>query len=148
MRLYVGPLPDYVDQKDVRAFVESAIRPKGFLRFLEKKTGPVTCTMMQSQRPGSLPVYFAVVHVHPHRRALRAIAALNGTAIRGGVVRVRRFIVRNPANDRRRNISLERPSDRRRRERRGYALLRVGAANRLGIAPLDPMARGLPDQGE
>lgn len=132
MRLFIGPLLESVDKRDLEDFVKSGTRRQGPFGLFRKTARLVACTMMESYADArAAPIYFAVVQLYPDSLALKAIANLDGTAIRGSAVRVRRFIERAATNDRRPNGSTSRPTDQRARERRGTALLRVaGAANK------------------
>lgn len=151
MRLFVGPLLESVDKRDLEDFVKSGTRRKGPLGLFKKSARLVACTMMESHAGGrAAPIYFAEVQLYPDSLALKAIATLDGTAIRGSAVRVRRFIERAPANDRRRYSLTGRPTDRRARERRGNALLRVagaakrssaGATRKVVVTPVKGFAR-------
>jgi len=143
MRLFVGPLPESVDQGHVGDFVESSIRRKGPLGLFKKTARPVACTMMESRGGArTAPVYFAVVQLYPDSLAVKAIATLDGTAIRGRTVRVRRFVERDEASDRRRNGSTGRSLDQRARERRGDAVLRIaGNARKVVVIPMKGFAR-------
>jgi hypothetical protein len=135
MRLFVGPLPETVDQRDLGDFVGSGSRRKGPLGLFKKTARPVACTMMESHAGAhAAPIFFAVVHLYPDSLALKAIATLDGNALRGRMVRVRRFIERDTANDRRRNGSPSQSVDQRARERRGDAVLRIAGTGRRSSA--------------
>jgi hypothetical protein len=146
MRLFVGPLPQSAGQKDVRDFIETGIRQRGPLAFLNKTAGRVSCTMMEVPgREGRGPIYFAIVHIHPASLAEKVIRNLNGSTIRSRAVAIREFIERDPGNERRRSPSSEQPWNRRSLDRRGYAVFRVfrvcGSTRQIIIAPVEGFAR-------
>jgi hypothetical protein len=143
MRLFVGPLSESAGQKDVRDFIETGIRPRGPLAFLNKTTGRVSCTMMEVPgREGRGPIYFAIVHIHPASLAKKAITNLNGSTIRSRAVAVREFIERDPGSERRRRPSSAHPRNQRSLDRRGYAVFRVcGSARQLTIVPVKGYVR-------
>jgi hypothetical protein len=143
MRLFVGPLSELTEQQAVRDVIETAIRPNGFLAFLKKTSRRVSCTMMElPARDGRGPIYFAIVHIHPPNLAAKVIRKRNGTIIRTRSVTIREFVERDPANERRRDVFSERPWNRRSRDRRGHALLRIcGSTKQAVFAPVKGFSR-------
>lgn len=126
MRLFVGPLPEFASSQDVRNFIRAGISPKGWLGLFKKASGQFSCTMMEvPDRNGFDPIYFAIAQIPSPSLARKAITNLNGASINGKTVRVRMFVERNPANDRRQAIPLDETAGRRRRERRRHAVRRT-----------------------
>jgi RNA recognition motif-containing protein len=126
MKLFVGPLPGTASTQDVRNFIQSGISHKGWFGLFKRASGNFGCTMMEvpdSSRNGS--IYFAIVQIPSPSLAQQAIANLNGASINGRAVRVRKFVERNPANDRRLLILLNYTPSQRKGERRGQAVRRI-----------------------
>jgi len=143
MRLFVGPLAEAVSQQDVREFIESGIRPTGPFAFLKRNAARVACTLMEVPgRDGRATIYFAVVHIHPEALGYKAIANLKGEPLKGRPVSVRKYVERNPANERRREQPNIRLKERRGDDRRGHAVRRVhGATKGLVFSPVKAFAR-------
>jgi hypothetical protein len=143
MRLFVGPLPELTGQQEVRDVIEAAIRARGPLAFLYKAVRRVSCTMMEvPARDGRGPIYFAIVHIHPQDLAVKVIRKLNGAILKGRPLSVREFIERDPENERRRDVPGARPWNRRNRDRRGHAVLRIcGSTKQAVFAPVKGFSR-------
>jgi hypothetical protein len=143
MKLFVGPLPGSAGTQDVHNFIRAGISPKGWFGLLKKATGHFNCTMMEV--PNSIgygSIYFAIVQIPSPTLARQAIVSLNGASIKGRSVRVRVFVERSTANDRRQSIPLNDTPRQRKGERRGHAIRRrFGADDNLEIMSVPGFSR-------
>ena len=113
MKLFVGPLPEFISPQDVRNFIGAGIRPKGLLALFKKPRGALTCTMMEvpnQQGPGC--TCFAIMQIPFPALAERAIKNLNGAAIGGTRVTVRKYVDRDSTKDRHRGSDRKQPATR------------------------------------
>lgn len=143
MRLFVGPLAESASSQDVRRFIQAGISHKGWLGLFKNASGQFSCTMMEVPgRNGFDSTYFAIVQIPLPSLARKAITNLNGASINEKTVSVRMFVERNPANDRRQAIPLDKAAGRRKRERRGHAVPRIfRTAKKVVIEPVMGFAR-------
>jgi RNA recognition motif-containing protein len=116
--LFLRGLPLEVTRKEIKAFVQGAIRGSD-RRSFALKAAVCNCSILRITDPatGDSQLH-GLVEVQPARAAMLAIEELNGKPLNGVRVEVRRYHHRSPLRDRRKAPPAAGTSDNRQGERR------------------------------
>jgi RNA recognition motif-containing protein len=118
MMLFLRGLPEDVTQKELRAFVQEAVRPR-HKRSFSLKAAVSNCTILRiTDQTNGATEHHGLVEIHPAKAAIGAIETLNGKTLKGASIEVRRYHHRTPLRDRRRNRSEQDYPDQRKEDRR------------------------------
>jgi hypothetical protein len=103
--LFLKGLPDQITRRELKAFVQGALRGNG-QRSLTMKPTVCTCSVLRITDPenGESELH-GLVEVQPAKAAMLAIDELNDRELRGARIRVRRYRHRSPLRDRRKSES-------------------------------------------
>jgi len=101
LKLIITKLSPGTGVRDVMAFVRGGLRSR-IPRFLAQQPSIEKCEVIQiTDRDNRDVELIAVLNVSPEKAALKAIAKLNRTLLRGRLVEVRQYRYRSRKNDRR-----------------------------------------------
>ena len=116
--LFLQGLPDHITRRELKAFVQGALRDTG-QHFLTLKPSVCNCSILRITDPdrGESELH-GLVEVQPAKAAMLAIAELNDKELKGARIGVRRYQHRSPLRDRRKSASHVDSPDNRQVERR------------------------------
>ena len=118
MMLFLRGLPENLTRKELKAFIQSAVKSAGNRSFSFKAT-VCTCTILRiTDRSNGTVEHHGLVEVQPAKAAMQAIEELNGKELKGVPIEVRRYHHRTPLRDRRRNKIAYDQAECRQQERR------------------------------
>lgn len=116
--LFVRGLPADLTRKELKAFVQGAVRDSGGRSFT-LRAAVSNCSIVRITDPSSgVSEVHGLVEVQPATAAVRAIEQLNGQALKGARIEVRRYHHRSLLRDRRQETETSSESENRLRERR------------------------------
>jgi hypothetical protein len=126
--LFLRGLPEDLTRKELKSFVQAAVREPRGLGF-SLKTAVCNCSIVRITEPASgHSEIHGLVEVQPATAAVRAIEQLNGQELKGARVEVRRYHHRSLLRDRRHEvegIGAENRSGERRRKNLKIELLKA-----------------------
>jgi hypothetical protein len=99
--LFVRGLPEDVSGKELKHFIQTAVRELDSRPFSLKATVCNCNIVCVSDREDDSRNYHGLVEVQPAKAAIDAIGALNGRELRGHKIEVRRYQHRSPLRDQR-----------------------------------------------
>ena len=116
--LFLRGLPQELTRKELRGFVQAAVRGVRDRPTLLKATVG-NCSIVRITDPANgVSELHGLVEVQPAAAGMRAIEHLNGNTLKGVAVEVRRYHPRSLLRDRRQGEQDSADADSRRRERR------------------------------
>jgi hypothetical protein len=124
--LFLRGLPADLTRKELKTFVQTAVREPG-VRGFTLKNAVCNCSIVRITDPGSgRSEIHGLVEVQPATAGVRAIEQLNGQELKGARIEVRRYHHRSLLRDRRQEtegIGAENRSGERRRKNLKVELL-------------------------
>lgn len=116
--LFLKGLPDQITRRELKAFVQGALKDSG-RRLLTSKPTVCNCAILRITDPerGNSELH-GLVEVQPAKAAMLAIEELDDTELKGARIGVRRYQHRSPLRDRRKSPSNVDGPDSRQDERR------------------------------